>query len=87
MPTDEDGLYDAEFPVLCEYPGGFLLYVGGWQADAEEEDITSYEVTLRAKGLSDAVVEVTQVARRAGCRHLMLDRDGPEYEELDSFEW
>ena len=69
----EDGEHGGVAYTLDEY--GFLLWV---EKDGEG---TSFPP------LSDALRNCIKIAREQGCQYLRLDRDGPVYDGLETFDW
>jgi len=63
--------------IVYSAEGWFLVYC--WhEADAAES----------VKGIvSDALVECLRIGSELGCTFVKFDRDGPEHEELQSFDW
>lgn len=68
------GIQDVEFGwmIFCAY-------------DAEFMKIFISE--LKSAGLSDQVCQIVMESNEAGHRWVNFDRDGEEYEDLQSYDW
>jgi len=79
----ENNLMSAD-PVSVHNTGyGFAVFVNPDTKEPRLED----EIKEAGFGYSDAFKKLIGMARDAGCRYLLLDRDGPEYEDLEKFDW
>ena len=63
------------YPVAA-YDYGCYVYLGD---PAEDED--------KLKSMSLEFARLVEIAREQGCSHIKLDRDGPTYEDLPTFDW
>jgi hypothetical protein len=70
-------LSEEEGIVAHEYEEGFYVHVPDAACDDE----------LRGIGYSPAFLGLLKLARENDCDYLTLDRDGPEIEGLEVFEW
>ena len=70
-------LSEGECVVAHEYEEGYFVHVP--EATCDDE--------LRDNGYSPAFLALLKLARENACDYLTLDRDGPEIEGLEIFEW
>jgi hypothetical protein len=47
----------------------------------------SPEADARADGFTPAFINLITIAKEQGCKWLVLDCDGPEFDHLEKFEW
>jgi hypothetical protein len=69
--SEEEGL------VAHEYEEGYFVHVPDAACDDE----------LRGIGYSPAFLGLLKLARENACDYLTLDRDGPEIDGLERFDW
>lgn len=67
--------------IVDPYPYGYIVWIGTYSGDEE------YPGQIKDEGLSDEFISLMELAEQLGCEYLKLDRDGPIYDDLPTFEW
>lgn len=72
-------------PVIVYSTGeyGFMVYIN---LDENEPPVEE-EMDAVGADYSKAFRKLIGIARDLGCRYLNLDCDGPEYDDLEKFDW
>jgi len=76
--------------IVYAYPEGFRVWTGfpvRSFAPNDNEYINEAFADARKVGYSEALLTLIRVAAENDCRFLLLDRDGQEYEQFESFDW
>jgi hypothetical protein len=74
---------EGESPlVVYSFEYGFLIYIPTDPAKVAEEGAAAL-----ARGYSQALVDLLALTSKEGCRYLLLDQDGPIYDNLPAFMW
>ena len=60
---------------------------GWWVCVPDPEDGFNSDAQILAAGYSQAFLGLIHLGRRLKCQWLMLDRDGPQRDELPQFHW
>lgn len=83
---------DSEF-LSVPHPSSLIIYpmgdYGWWifvgERGMRDCDMSDEEVI--DEGGSEDLVRLIKLAREQGCTWLMLDRDGPVYDDLNEYHW
>lgn len=68
--------------IVRNYEYGYWI----WVPDTHEEFVELIKGQI-GSGFSSAFQNIFIKARKLGCDYIILDRDGPEHQDLDTFDW
>jgi len=74
---DDVNMPNAQPLIVYDYDEGYFVYVGERSDDKQ----------ILEAGYSKDLVGLLHRARKAGCKYLQLDCDGPKYKGLKKYVW